>query len=485
MKKLKIISVVIIIIYLILLIPELGQNEIEVAQQTQFVWDSDSLWNFLEKSFTDADKSGCDSLSVKIGSMLNEFSKVLDSAEKQNLKPDDKIFESLLNTIFYTAPLIAACPDSSSRYIELISIMRQLVKDKSRNWNPEEQVTRNILYKLLYGSRAAVEEIILQSDENTTPSLTYGLEEPSVTPFTTFLGVKMHSGDILISRGGAPTSALISRGNDYPGNFSHVAFLYVDPETNIPSIIEAHIEIGVVASSLDDYIKDKKLRVMVLRLRSDLPKLIADPMIPHKAAKTLLDRTLKEHIPYDFEMDYKNNNKLFCSEVASSAYKDLGINIWMSNSTISSVSTAQLLAGFGVKNFETQEPSDLEYDPQISVVAEWRDIKTLYNDHIDNAVVDAILEWTEEGKDIEIDWYMLPIVRTVKLYSVILNMFDKVGPVPEGMSATSALRHEAFKDFHTQIKSHVLSKAENFISVNGFTPPYWRLLEFARDYLQD
>ncbi|MCK7517747.1 MAG: hypothetical protein MZV64_08560 [Ignavibacteriales bacterium] len=56
---------------------------------------------------------------------------------------------------------------------------------------------------------------------------------------------------------------------------------------------------------------------------------------------------------------------------------DLGINLWMGKSTISSKGTAKLLAGFGVKYFETQEPSDLEYDPQLSVVAEWRDLETL------------------------------------------------------------------------------------------------------------
>jgi hypothetical protein len=206
-------------------------------------------------------------------------------------------------------------------------------------------------------------------------------------------------------------------------------------------------------------------------------------MLPHKAAKAMLNRALHKHIPYDFEMDYKNSNKLFCSEVASSVYKNLGINLWMGKSTISSVGTAKLLAGFGVRDFETQEPSDLEYDPQLSVVAEWRDMETLFKDHVDNAVVDAIIEWTEKGNEIAIDWYMLPIVRVVKLYCVILNLFGSAGPVPEGMSATSALRHEAFKTLHTLTKNYVLSKAEIFRSVNGFTPPYWRLLQFARDYL--
>jgi hypothetical protein len=133
----------------------------------------------------------------------------------------------------------------------------------------------------------------------------------------------LHSGDILVSRGGAPTSALIARGNDYPGNFSHIAFVYVDPGTHISSIVEAHIERGVVVSTVEQYLTDKKLRVMLLRLRSDLPQLTKDPMSPHKAAEQAYTRATTEHVPYDFEMNYKDHRKLFCSEVASAAYEPL------------------------------------------------------------------------------------------------------------------------------------------------------------------
>lgn len=485
MKKIKIAALTVILTYLILLIPESQPDKLSVAKHTQFVWDKDSVWHSLEDYFVQAKNIGCFELKNQIGERLIHFSNLLSLAEKGNLKSDDKLFDSLLSIVFQTAPLIGACPDSAERYLKLNSQLRRIIKEKSKNWNPNKLIVRNSLYKLIYGSRAAVEEIILQSDRKRIPNLTFENDESSITPYTTFLGVKIHSGDILLSRGGAPTSALISRGSDYPGNFSHVALVYVDPKTKVASIIEAHIEVGVAIASLEEYMNDKKLRVMILRLRSDLPKMIADPMLPHKAADASLKRALSEHIPYDFEMDYKNQNKLFCSEVASSEYKNLGVNLWMGKSTISSIGTARILSGFGVKNFETQEPSDLEYDPQLSVIAEWRDLETLYKDHIDNAVVDAILEWSEEGNEISIDWYMLPIVRVVKFYSILLNQFDLPGPIPEGMSATSALRHEAFKSFHNSIKKVILEKADNFKKQFGYTPPYWRLIEFARSQLKN
>ena len=484
-KKIKIAVLAVIVIYLILLIPESQQDKIEVAKHTQFVWNKDSLWQSLEITFTNAKKNGCNNTKDHIGEKLIDFSNILKFIEDENLNPEDNILDSLLSIVFQTAPLIGACPDSAERYLKLNSQLRRIIKEKSKNWNPNELIVRNALYKLIYGSRAAVEEIILQSDRKRIPNFTFENDESSNTPYTTFLGVIIHSGDILLSRGGAPTSALISRGSDYPGNFSHVALVYVDPKTKVASIIEAHIEVGVAIASLEEYMNDKKLRVMILRLRSDLPNIIADPILPHKAADASLKRALSEHIAYDFEMDYKNQNKLFCSEVASSEYKNLGINLWMGKSTISSIGTARILAGFGVKNFETQEPSDLEYDPQLSVIAEWRDLETLYKDHIDNAVVDAILEWSEEGNEIMTDWFKLPIVKVLKLYSSILNQFNIAGPIPEGMTSSSALRHEAFKNLHGKIKLFVQAKANNFRNTYNYNPPYWRLLDFARSYFAD
>ena len=147
---------------------------------------------------------------------------------------------------------------------------------------------KNTLYRLLYGNRIAIEEIMLQLPDNHVAPLIKGIDEPSSTPSANMLGVNIHSGDILVSRGGAPTSALIARGNDYPGNFSHIALVHIDEKTKLISIIESHIERGVTISTLKEYLDDKKLRIMVLRLRFDLIR--DNPMVPHLAAKYCIRR---------------------------------------------------------------------------------------------------------------------------------------------------------------------------------------------------
>jgi len=341
-------------------------------------------------------------------------------------------------------------------------------------------VTRQRTYRLLYGGRAATEEVLLQVPKENIPPLMAGDDEPSQTPAAEVLGVQIHSGDILVSRGGAPTSALIARGNDYPGNFSHVAIVYVDPDTLVPQVIESHIERGVTISSFEKYLKDTKLRIMVLRLRSDLPSMTVDPYLPHKAAELALNRARRRHIPYDFTMDTQDTTGMFCSEVVSSAYAAMGIKLWMGMSTISNPGVASWLAGFGVRHFETQEPSDLEYDPQLRVVAEWRDPDALLKDHIDNAIIESLLEGAEAGERIPVQWHLLPVIRFVKLYSVLLNMMGKEGPIPEGMSSTSTLRHLWLVRRHERTREGMLRRVDEFRRERGYTPPYWELLKMAR-----
>ena len=117
---------------------------------------------------------------------------------------------------------------------------------------------------------------------------------------------------------------------------------------------------------------------------------------------------------------------------------------------------------------------------KLSVVAEWRDPETLYKDHIDNAVTDVMLEEAESGKVLSYDWYALPIGRVMKFYSIILNLFGSEGPVPEGMSAEAALKNVNYSETHDQIKARLIVLANQFKNEKDYTPPYWELVNLAR-----
>jgi hypothetical protein len=444
-----------------------------------FAWNADTLWSALETQFAEARQSGCDSAEPVQRRTLADIAKTAARLSTTDLEPADAAFDSLEQRFFGLGAEVAACPAHLRDYVALSASLRAAIKRQSRRWDMNDASARTRLYRSLYGMRAAVEEVMLHHPDSTA-ALVIGTDEPSTTPAATVHGVVVHSGDILVSRGGYPTSALIARGNDFPGNFSHIGLVHVDARTHAVSVIEAHIEIGVAVTTAEGYLADKKLRIMLLRPRADLPQLVADPMLPHEAAARALERARSEHIPYDFAMDYTDPSRLFCSEVASSVYGDLGLALWTGLSTISRPGLRRWLWQLGVRHFTTQEPSDLEYDPQLAVVAEWRDPATLRDDHIDNAVLDVMLDRADSGDDLTYAWYKLPAARLAKAYSWVRVAVGGHGPVPEGMSAESALRHEAFVRRQRVIADRVRVGAAARTTADGYPPPYWVLVSLAR-----
>ncbi|TAH01388.1 MAG: hypothetical protein EAZ16_11850, partial [Sphingobacteriales bacterium] len=144
------------------------------------------------------------------------------------------VTNSSLN-FFNAAPYVAAGANTTNWYLHQSNLLKTYIKQQSKYWNVNDTAVKNSLYKLLYGIRAATEEVMLQTEISYDAATAVEVQdEKSAAPFTTIFGVRVHSGDLLVSRGGAEVSALISRGNDYPGNFSHVALLYIDQKTNRP-----------------------------------------------------------------------------------------------------------------------------------------------------------------------------------------------------------------------------------------------------------
>lgn len=470
-----------ILIYLLLLIPGPADKYIVAgAVKEPFSWNRDEQWLQMEKQFLQAKKMQPDELDSIVAEKKIMAENRLQLLQQPGTSSQDSNWLYAENNFFILASLVAAHQNQLPWFIDYYTRFRNTVKLQSVQWNMNEVSTRNTIYVLLYGMRAAVEEVLLQTGGRQYAAAMPVKNEPSVTPVTSIFGIEVHSGDLLVSRGGAEVSALISRGNDYPGNFSHVALVYVDEKTKEPFLIEAHIERGVAVASVAQYESDKKLRFMVMRPRADLPQMQADPMAVHKAAKAVYEEAGKRHIPYDFKMDFSDPSKMFCSEVGSYAYQKAGIPVWKYPSSISSPGVVNWLHEFGVENFITQMPSDLEYDPQFSVVAEWRDPETLFKDHIDNAVMDVLLEKANAGEKISYNTWQLPVVRVLKGYCVIKNLFGKEGMIPEGMSALQALKNQNFVAMHVGLKNKTMLLANDFIKQNGYRPPYWQLVSLAR-----
>lgn len=480
MKKLLKFILALAGLYCLLLIPmPQKQGEVQKASRTPFIWDQDTLWEHLEKTFLQGKAMPPAKLDSLVRQMALETDSILRAYEGKKIGPEESFYPMIESKFFRIAPLIAAQQNKSDWHIYFYNRVRKKLKADALSWDMNSTAARQLSYRILYGMRAAVEEILLQSTNDQFVTTMYVSDEASATASASIMGIEVHSGDLLVSRGGAEVSAFISRGNDFPGNFSHVALVYISEETHEPSLVEAHIEKGVAIASLEEYLKDKKLRFMVMRPRASLEALKADPMLPHKAAYYMYVESTARHIPYDFKMDYYDPSAMFCSEVGSYAYKHHGLQLWEFTSTISSEGIMDWLRSFGVENFVTQMPSDLEYDPMLSVVAEWRDKETLFADHLDNAVMDVLIEKANAGEKLDYNIWLLPVVRVLKGYSFLLTTIGKEGIIPQGMSAVTALKNNDFVARFQQLKSLTKKKVKAFEQKYNYVPPYWQLVSFA------
>lgn len=466
----------------LLYIPEPVPSPPEGAGKPVFAWNQDAFWSELEAQLVAARRLDPGALRTRIDTALSELSAQLDRLADRPRGPDDAGFSRLETHLFRLGPLLAVQPARLPEYVALVTRTRRVVKEQSRAWDLNALAARQRVYRLLSGTRWALETLLLQFPAAVEyPELILGEVVPSATPSTTVAGVTLHSGDILVSRGAAPTSSLISRGNDYPGVFSHVALVHIEPGTGTVSIIESLIERGVVVSTLSDYLGSKKLRLMVLRPRADLPAVANDPMRPHQAATTALTEARQRAIPYDFTMDAHDHGAQFCSEVASAAYASVGIQLWMGVSYLSSPTVTAWLASTGVRHFETQEPADLEYDSQLQVVAEWRERSTLFRAHVDDAVTDAMIAEATPKTPLPFSFIKLPLARLAKAYSLALNALGRTGPIPQGLSASAALRIERYRSDHDARVERLLARAETFKRERGYPPPYWELVRLAHN----
>jgi len=451
-----------------------------------FQWPDKPLFERLEIEFLAARDLPERVAVSRFGDLEREGRTRLSQFDPAGSTYPEALIDRFVHLEFRMGTIAAAHAALIPRLQGFITDLNHTILPASGHWKADPDTIHQALYRLIYGGRAAVEEAWLQSESASLPSLLKLSDIELAVPSAMVEGVRVQSGDILLSRAGAPTSALISRGNDYQGNFSHVALLYVDATTETPSVIEAHIEQGVVISSAAQYFRDKKQRILLLRLRPDHPALAGNPDLPHEAASAMLARARKRLIAYDFAMNYQNDDKLFCSEVVYHAYRDQGIELWQTKSEMTPAGLRAWLGGMGVKSFRTLAPSDLEYDPQLVAVAEWRDLDVLREDRLDNAMMDALLEEAEKGLRLSYPAYLYPVAAGVKAWGKLQQLFGHEPQIPEGMSVAAALRARSLVEkVYPLLRKRLRNAAIRYRQEHGYSPPYWSLLQLARQVLAE
>ena len=451
----------------------------DLGSRSVFRWDADTLFASLEALFLETRTVSFAEAESAARAMEASGSALRAELSAHETAPFDAL-RSLAEAQFRYAVLGAAHPQLLDDAEAFVTATRVAVMRAAAGW-PSDRATHEALYRVVFGGRMAIEEALVQAGGGGLAAVEIIEEIASEAPYIDVQGVRVHSGDLLLSRGGAPTSALIARGSDFANTFSHVGLAHVDPETGRGTVVESLIESGSVLTTVDEYLASKKHRILVLRMRPDHPALLADPLLPHRAATRMLDRLRAVPVPYDFAMRWQEDGSMFCSEVVYHAFRAEGAELWSIRSAMTAAGLVRWLASMGVREFHTLVPSDLEYDARFRAVAAWRDIPALLEYRRDNAITDVLLEEADLGRDLGYPWYALPMARLLKGASVVQGLTGREPSIPRGMSADAALRVNALVSrVNPTIKAELAVREEAFHRDNGYRAPYWTLVELAR-----
>lgn len=245
-----------------------------------------------------------------------------------------------------------------------------------------------------------VEENYLRSSKGSVVFSDNAFEpgNPHLRRHPEFLGFDMmkdlKSGDIILSRGKAYTSAAISQLGDFDTQFSHLSVVYKDPQGKFWTV-EAHIEVGSFVRPLEEHIEDKNFRSAVYRFDDEAIAAKAAELIFNKV-KTASDTT--GNILYDFGFDLDENKKLFCSEIASLAYSVASngkINLPLFRSKVLE-RKPEFVKQLGISVKESFIPADLEVDPRFKLVSEFRNANIINDIQEKDAVLQAMFKWSDE-----------------------------------------------------------------------------------------
>ena len=205
------------------------------------------------------------------------------------------------------------------------------------------------------------------------------------------------NGDIMITKGVSFVSSTISEIAVPHSLFSHIVFVHVDEKTKKVTTMESYVGKGVGLYPIDLALKNENSRILILRSR--------DAVLAARAANYMYERISKlkgdkKIIPYDYELDFSDNSKLSCEEVAYDAFKTVSRGAFILPEIESEVTMtdASFLKRVGIKNGMMMVPADMETDSRFDIVLDWTDYRLMRDSWKKDAVLGEMLRWITEYK---------------------------------------------------------------------------------------
>lgn len=203
------------------------------------------------------------------------------------------------------------------------------------------------------------------------------------------------NGDIMVTKGVSFVSSTISEIATPRSLFSHIVFIHVDKQTKEVATIESYVGKGVDIYPIEEALKNENSRILVLRSKDlELASSAADYMFN----KVLELKKKNKFIPYDYVLDFKDNSKLSCEEVAFDSFKFASEGKFIIPEDMSTVlmNDVDFLKRIGIRKGAMMVPADMETDSRFDIVLDWTDYRLVRDSWRKDASLGEMFKWINE-----------------------------------------------------------------------------------------
>lgn len=201
---------------------------------------------------------------------------------------------------------------------------------------------------------------------------------------------QFQSGDLMITKGISFISSTISQ-LPYPSSvFSHVVFVHHDAEKNKASTLESYVGTGVKLYNMNYALKNENFRILVLRSK--------DQQLAKDADRYIFNRLTKQSYSYDYELDFNDNSRYSCEEIAYDAYKTASNSqiLLPYHSSVIQRKNQNFIESLGLRNGDLMSPSDMEIDPRFEVIHDWTDLRLVRDSWRKDVVMSEMFRWMDQ-----------------------------------------------------------------------------------------
>ncbi len=361
--------------------------------------------------------------------------------------------------------------------------LRLLLGDKLKKFHQQGKISNACVDKIRKAFRYSrfLEEFITEIGVNmpnkkpiTADHLDFSQQKYQFYLNPKYKSFHVKSGDILLIRASSFVSAVVARIGDEEGQFSHSAMIHVDDKGEA-KVMEALIQKGVIITPYKEW-RENNHHTRALIFRHDNEKLAK------KAAQKLYDTiqmrwAAKNFMLYDFQMDNSDTKQFFCSELVQYAFRLAG------NHTIPTFRTSfkafrnhSFLNELTIGVDEAFAPSDLEVEPRINLVAEWRNYDATRDARIDDVIQTKILYWMSHK-----NYYLKETFRSFFGTTIGLlgrKLFGlKSDQIPPNMPYGFMKNIIKLNDLNKILRKYLLGLEDKYFKKYGHSMDYLRMMK--------